>query len=51
MDCRVYRIKTEATENGGAILEGEKVKEETRYTGEIKTISNKETKTCLLYTS
>ncbi len=45
VDCRVYRIKTEATENGGAILEGEKVKEETRYTGEIKTISNKETKT------
>lgn len=45
VDCRVYRIKTQATENGGAILEGEKVKEETRYTGEVKTICNKEAKT------
>ena len=45
VDCRVYRIKTKATENGGAILEGEKIKEETRYTGVVKTISNKETKT------
>ncbi len=44
VDCRVYRIKTQVTENGGAILEGEKVKEETRYTGEVKTISTKETK-------
>lgn len=45
VDCRVFRIKTQATENGGAILEGEKLKEETRYTGEVKTICNKETKT------
>ena len=45
VDCRVYRIKTQVTENGGAILEGEKIKEETRYTGDVKTISNKETKT------
>lgn len=45
VDCRVYRIKTQATENGGAILEGEKVKKETRYTGEVKTICNKEAKT------
>lgn len=45
VDCRVYRIKTQVTETGGAILEGEKVKEETRYTGEVKTVSNKETKT------
>lgn len=44
VDCRVYRIKTQVTENGGAILEGEKVKEETRYTGEVKTVCNKETK-------
>ncbi len=48
VDCRVYRIKTQVTETGGAILEGESVKEETRYTGEVKTVSNKETKT---YTS
>lgn len=26
VDCRVYRIKTQVTENGGAILEGEKSK-------------------------
>ncbi|MTT07382.1 DEAD/DEAH box helicase, partial [Proteus mirabilis] len=45
VDCRVYRIKTQVTEAGGAILEGEKVKEETRYTGEVKTVSSKETKT------
>ena len=45
VDCRVYRIKTQVTESGGAILEGEKFKEETRYTGEVKTVSSKETKT------
>lgn len=45
VDCRVYRIKTQVTETGGAILAGEKFKEETRYTGEVKTVSNKETKT------
>ena len=48
VDCRVYRIRTQVTENGGAILKGEKVKEETRYTRDIKTIFNKEAKT---YTS
>lgn len=45
VDCRVYRIKTQVTETGGAILEGERFKEETRYTGEVKTVSSKETKT------
>lgn len=45
VDCRVYRIKTQVTETGGAILEGEKFKEETRYTGDVKTVSSKETKT------
>ena len=44
VDCRVYRIKTQATENGGAILEGEKVKRETRYTGKVQTLNNQETK-------
>ena len=48
VDCRIYRIRTQVTENGGAILKGEKIKEETRYTGDIKTIFNKEAKT---YTS
>ncbi len=45
VDCRVYRIKTQVTETGGAILEGDKFKEETRYTGEVKTVSSKENKT------
>lgn len=45
VDCRVYRIKTQVTETGGAILKGERFKEETRYTGEVKTVSSKETKT------
>lgn len=44
VDNRVYRIKTEATENGGAILQGEHVKVETRYTGITEEVSNRETK-------
>ncbi len=44
VDCRVYRIKTQATENGGAILEGDTVKRETCYTGQVQTINNQETK-------
>jgi len=44
VDCRIYRIKTEATENGGAILQGDKYKRETRYTGEIEDVTEKETK-------
>ena len=45
VDCRIYRIKTQVTENGGAILEGERLKEETRCTGEVKTVSSKEART------
>lgn len=44
VDCRVYRIKTQATENGGAIKQGDKLRVETRYTGKVETISQKETK-------
>ena len=44
VDCRIYRIKTKTTENGGAILEGDKVQVETRYTGQTQTISKQETK-------
>ena len=44
VDGRVYRIKTEVTENGGAIRKGDKVKRETRYTGKVETIRNEETK-------
>lgn len=44
VDSRVFRIKTQVTENGGAILQGERVKVETRYTGRTEEISAKETK-------
>lgn len=44
VDCRIFRIKTEATENGGAIKIGDKLRIETRYTGEVETISQKESK-------
>ena len=44
VDGRIYRIKTEATENGGAILKGDVLKRETRYTGKVETIKNEETK-------
>lgn len=47
VDSRIYRIKTEATENGGAIRPGDRLRVETRYTGKVETISQKETK---LYT-
>ena len=44
VDCRIYRIKTETTENGGAIRKGDKLHVVTRYTGKVETISQKETK-------
>lgn len=44
VDSRIYRIKTQATENGGAILQGDKTRVETRYTGAVETITEKETK-------
>lgn len=44
VDCRVYRIKTEATENGGAIRKGDKLKRETVYTGRVETIDTKASK-------
>jgi type I restriction enzyme R subunit len=44
VDARIYRIRTEATENGGAILKGDKLKRETRYTGKVETIRNEETR-------
>ena len=48
VDYRVFRIKTQATEDGGAILEGERVKRVTRYNGEVKNVKTDEAKT---YTS
>jgi len=44
VDCRVYRIKTEATENGGAIRKGDKLKRVTRYTGTVEEIKNEESR-------
>lgn len=44
VDARVYRIKTEATENGGAIRKGDKLKRVTKYTGKVETIRNEETR-------
>lgn len=44
VDARVYRIKTEVTENGGAIRTGDKLKHETRYTGQVEEISCNETR-------
>ena len=40
--CRTYRIKTEQTEHGGAILEGQVVNQETVYTGEIQNVASEE---------
>lgn len=48
VDYRVYRIKTQATEDGGAIKEGEQVKKITKYTGRTDDVQNSEEKT---YTS
>ena len=41
--CRTYRIKTEQTERGGAILQGQEVSQETVYTGQMENVSIKET--------
>lgn len=44
VDCRIYRIKTEVSENGGVIRQGDKIDRITRYTGKIETVSQRETK-------
>lgn len=41
--CRTYRIKTEQTEHGGAILQGQNVSQETVYTGKVEKIDITET--------
>ena len=43
VDARVYRIKTEQTENGGAIRVGDQLCQVTRYTGQVETFSSRET--------
>lgn len=45
VDYRVFRIKTKATEDGGAIRDGETVKQITRYTGTVKDVKNSGEKT------
>lgn len=45
VDYRVYRIKTQATEDGGAIRQGDKLRRITRYTGKVENIKNREEKT------
>ena len=40
VDYRVYRIKTKATEDGGAIRDGEDFKQVTRYTGKVENVKN-----------
>lgn len=44
-DYRVFRIKTQVTEDGGAIREGDKVRKITRYTGKTENIETQETTT------
>lgn len=38
VDCRIYRIKTKETEDGGAIKEGDKYRQITRYTGHVEDV-------------
>ena len=44
VDARIYRIKTEAAENGGAILKGQTIRRVTKYTGEVEDVKNEETR-------
>ncbi|WP_313266880.1 type I restriction endonuclease subunit R [Epilithonimonas vandammei] len=48
VDYRVFRIKTQATENGGAVKEGENITQITKYSGKVEDIRTSEEKT---YTS
>ena len=41
--CRTYRIKTEQTENGGFILQGEQYKQKTLYTGQQQLMVSEDT--------
>ncbi|MBD5422501.1 MAG: DEAD/DEAH box helicase family protein [Bacteroides sp.] len=42
VDHRVYRIRTQATEDGGAIREGDSLRRITRYTGNVEDVKNRE---------
>lgn len=43
VDNRIYRIRTQATESGGAIRQGDHLRVETRYTGKVENITQRET--------
>lgn len=45
VDYRIYRIKTRATEDGGAIRDGENLRQVTRYTGQVENVRNSGEKT------
>lgn len=45
VDYRIYRIKTQITENGGAVKEGEKVTQVTKYSGKVEDVKISEEKT------
>ena len=44
VDHRTFRIRTEVTENGGAILQGDKTKQTTVYTGKTESVVWQENK-------
>lgn len=44
VDARIYRIKTQATEEGGVIKAGSTLKHTTRYTGKEEIIKSRETR-------
>lgn len=48
VDHRIYRIKTQVTEDGGAIKPGDKITKITRYTGKVEQLRPQDTQ---LYTS
>jgi type I restriction enzyme R subunit len=48
VDYRIYRIKTQATEGGGAIKDGENITQITKYSGKVEDLKISEEKT---YTS
>ena len=44
VDHRTFRIRTEVTENGGAILQGQQTKQTTVYTGKVENVVWQENK-------
>lgn len=42
VDARIFRIKTEVSESGGAILEGDPLKKEIKYYGSVEDVRSKQ---------